>query len=1027
MAKRSDFAQKLLDDLRSRKERIAASQSSNRSNSMAVGAYTYSKQTHKGSRSIKAHENMGSRTTNMHNNRSTGINRSSIIEEGSKQIVPYARGRSSEQVGDLSMALAFAIENGGMLRRTDSSGNNSVLGFLNQIGRRSMERSSAGRHRSSSSGFPNLSHLHIKEISKGAEKLNQILRACSSGLNFDRYSIEIGKELLKGAMDLEESLRMLVNLQDASDYMVSPQRKNRIILLEDDEDNEDNTVREPEQKQLGRPRFSFDKSSSHFHNFLTYPTEAANYNHGNQALVTSRSASHIAAFPEQRNHSSSSRSNAEKGRIPNVIAKLMGLDEIPQHLDRKQARQKDSTQKQKIEGVALQGSTKNAVLKTKDTKDLEPSKRQKVVEAKRKPPQKDLEGIQPGTSSEKAFSKNEKQQSSMPNQNNGSRKNIQERRQDDIKHREQKGTGMGNTKETIAREHRQQMEAQASKRSEAAVTLQGKAGYKESMLQTEKRYTNTSKLLPNNNQQRYSFQKPEQQEEKNHGEEREQQSAKQKLQGSKQRGSEINLQKKHQHMSQATHTKRASKEAVRATQSEGFPTGRHHEDLVNEENSRDLNFHMKSLMNRNSDQNYSPRDMQPESGIGKARIPPVMEEKPLYIPATPQKAKSTKAHKSETPRKIDEVATRRNGTLHNFARPLKHQSSILQEAKPRMYDKLSGYKGSAEQVRISRPKEAESHIIKSNKSASIIQQLNVAELAEEAEHASHLYSPPGAHIIKSNKSASIIQQLNVAELAEEAEHASHLYSPPGGGYQRLKEPILPSNASSQRTVPTISRDQQDQVPVFGGDEFKAKFTSRDISYPSQPEHQKMVKSGMQEPPLTESENCLKKILITSELFLNTAEALFMLNIPFEILNAGGGHDCTRDEESKLILDCGYEVMKRKGRRQELIAHPCVKISIGPIKVSSLDDLVKQLYKDFDTLKLYGRNGNPACDVEDYLPEMLEIDVHNRDTDVNCMWDLGWNDIVFALLEKDDVVRDVEKHVFHGLIEEITRDLLHVCV
>jgi hypothetical protein len=189
----------------------------------------------------------------------------------------------------------------------------------------------------------------------------------------------------------------------------------------------------------------------------------------------------------------------------------------------------------------------------------------------------------------------------------------------------------------------------------------------------------------------------------------------------------------------------------------------------------------------------------------------------------------------------------------------------------------------------------------------------------------------------------------------------------------------------------------------------------------------MLKSGMQEPPLTESENCLKKILITSELFLNTAEALFMLNIPFEILNAGGGHDRTRDEESKLILDCGYEVMKRKGRRQELIAHPCVKISIGPIKVTSLDDLVKQLYKDFDTLKLYGRKGNPACDVEDYLPEMLEIDVHNRDTDVNCMWDLGWNDILFALLEKDDVVRDVEKHVFHGLIDEITRDLLHVSV
>lgn len=203
--------------------------------------------------------------------------------------------------------------------------------------------------------------------------------------------------------------------------------------------------------------------------------------------------------------------------------------------------------------------------------------------------------------------------------------------------------------------------------------------------------------------------------------------------------------------------------------------------------------------------------------------------------------------------------------------------------------------------------------------------------------------------------------------------------------------------------------------------------STDISYPSQPQYQKILKSGIQEPPLAESENCLKQILITSELFLNTAEALFKLNIPFDILNAAGGHDCTRDEEGKLILDCGYEVMKRKGKRQELIVHPCMKISIGPITVMSLDGLIKQLYKDFDTLKFYGRNGNPTCDVEDYLSEMLEADVYNRDPDVNCMWDLGWNDTVFALLEKDDIAREVEKHVLHGLLDEITRDLLHVCV
>ena len=40
MAKRSDFAQKLLDDLRVRKERMAApAESSNRSNTRSIGMY----------------------------------------------------------------------------------------------------------------------------------------------------------------------------------------------------------------------------------------------------------------------------------------------------------------------------------------------------------------------------------------------------------------------------------------------------------------------------------------------------------------------------------------------------------------------------------------------------------------------------------------------------------------------------------------------------------------------------------------------------------------------------------------------------------------------------------------------------------------------------------------------------------------------------------------------------------------------------------------------------------------------------
>lgn len=199
----------------------------------------------------------------------------------------------------------------------------------------------------------------------------------------------------------------------------------------------------------------------------------------------------------------------------------------------------------------------------------------------------------------------------------------------------------------------------------------------------------------------------------------------------------------------------------------------------------------------------------------------------------------------------------------------------------------------------------------------------------------------------------------------------------------------------------------------------------DLSHTVQLEPRKISKSRTQQQPLTENENHLKQILIKSQLFLNTAEALFKLNVPIGILHASG-HNC-HDEESRLILDCGYELMRRKGKRQELSVHPFVKISISSTKIASLDDLVKQLHIDFEKLKSCGRDGSDECDAADYLPKMLELDVQTMDPDVNCLWDLGWNDKMFAFIEKDDVIRDVERHVFSGLIGEITRDFLHLSI
>lgn len=228
------------------------------------------------------------------------------------------------------MAIAFAFENSGNLTSIGGSSSNPLVNFFNRFGRKS-----PSSHRSAGQ-VPTVSHIHINEISKGVHKLNQILSACSNGLNLDRNSIEIGRELLKGAINLEESLRMLVNLQDASEYYTNgSQKKSRLKLLdeEEEEEEEDDHEKRLEQWKLDRPRFSFDKTSGNSRiaqGAMRQKQLALQYGHEPNLFPHTRTNSYVQDLSlSADNNSSSSKSSKEKGRISNVVAKLMGLEEIP--------------------------------------------------------------------------------------------------------------------------------------------------------------------------------------------------------------------------------------------------------------------------------------------------------------------------------------------------------------------------------------------------------------------------------------------------------------------------------------------------------------------------------------------------------------------------------------------------------------------------------------------------------------------------------------------------------------------------
>lgn len=226
----------------------------------------------------------------------------------SNQIIPYGKAFDN---------------NGGKLGRADLSITNSILGFLHQIQREGMDRGS-NLDRQLASTSHTLSLVQINEISKGAQKLNHVLRACcSNGVNMDTYSLTFAKELLQGAIDLEESLGILVDLQKSSEFMITSQaqNKNRITLLEEEEEEEEveDERRRVEKIQLARPTFSVDNKMQRAIT-ITNSKETRKIK-DSQWKRTSTNTGRAADISNQM---------ADKGRIPNVIAKLMGLDNLPE-------------------------------------------------------------------------------------------------------------------------------------------------------------------------------------------------------------------------------------------------------------------------------------------------------------------------------------------------------------------------------------------------------------------------------------------------------------------------------------------------------------------------------------------------------------------------------------------------------------------------------------------------------------------------------------------------------------------------
>ncbi|TYI71677.1 hypothetical protein E1A91_D07G005800v1 [Gossypium mustelinum] len=161
----------------------------------------------------------------------------------------------------------------------------------------------------------------LLEVSRRAHKLNNVIDSCSKQLWYDTNSRDVAKDLLKGALDLQDSLHVLGKLQEASHYMAKWDRVR----------NEPNSslVREWDYRTENQnPRLSVDGSSrdcvEEHRKVITYSLAKQNLlpNVEEMRCLSGR----YQGIPSTSS-SQSSTVRAEKG--PSLIAKLMGLEEMP--------------------------------------------------------------------------------------------------------------------------------------------------------------------------------------------------------------------------------------------------------------------------------------------------------------------------------------------------------------------------------------------------------------------------------------------------------------------------------------------------------------------------------------------------------------------------------------------------------------------------------------------------------------------------------------------------------------------------
>ncbi|XP_020258290.1 uncharacterized protein LOC109834670 [Asparagus officinalis] len=1074
MARRSDLAQKLLDDLRLRKEKmgIATSRQQSAQATSTGNSHENSRWTFRGSGgATRSSGNKNISNTEVTQMRlGTRHHRAPSFEGVSQDIVPIGKTRMTEQIGDVSMALALALSNTGKLQNIELF-SNAMTGKKLSLQHGSFSfREIDGNMLTACDQFPFLTPLQIGEISRGIRQLNIILKTCTNGVVFSRDSIEIGRELLKGAIDLEESLRMLVSLQDASDYMSGSGRKN-IKLLKGKED--ELSLEEVNKRKLIKPKFSFDRSSKHSQHrdrqgsysdpveqnqmassYPEIPTHS-NFNSNNSSSSSSslqfsyhrRSLSsgpgsksdvpswghaneishgkELRSFSRDGNFSSSvkikhdgseARSATEKVRIPNVVAKLMGLEELPLATP--------ELKKFEVQNFPNTNDVKE-VSKIRTDAGINKKEANKITHSATKIKGRNM------LIEEKGFEGN-KTTNSLELVQRKIKKNVEEQTNPDQKHLVSSSTITDMTSIDRSKEFKV-TKKQTAEVGKMASTLQQirKEKVEQDAIRNstpEDGIQNTTSLLHIHNDDTCSEHEEAQrnknvvpQKQRNarvNPVEPQQQSAIHRLKTkhiAERDGKKIDDNKRNK-----LQPVMAKKKEFKGKNAEISPSGmklqkasssistvtvtrslfKSSNTEPNPKCNRKEQTKVQSKKSSYPEGNRKSENEIPEEKRSIKVVTKTEEEKvfPLILAPTIKKPVPNPSVQKVEAIKMMRDRNKNRGTLTEENRRakntegkvqnLKQTTSLLHELEHRWKERTS----KAEATICSNAMKSEQH---SQQTVAPLNLLSSSNTTEVSGLEDGVITPEQIVETQQEEAANTMGSHEGTIIESAAVHLSEIYAKDIDLQPPMEEnkPEGPGNNSQVNSCNSSGVENIATSQVHG--------------------------QGL----LTKYGYILKQVLTNSRHFLNTSQAIFKIKIPISILQ-DSENICQYEGDSHLI-DTVYELMRRKGKREEIFFSK--KTPFAPAKTGCLDDLINELEYDLRSLEMPSMNEGANNDVAEYLHKMVERDIQHRNPDVNCMWDISWNSMALANIEKEEIMTDVEKHILNALINDLARDLMSVSI